>query len=169
MHFHDYLVYVIVLPIIILDLLLENQLLVEIKIIQDYLNYHHELLNNLPIISLFLSSSNFECSSYFILIIVIHMCVGVTKGPSVGIFIHKKTCFYEAVQKLYRTNFLCEFAYKYSLLCIHWLIQCISRNIHNYKPNQANSVAKSCFYCAFSLKNTTWMRRSRDLHFDTEL
>ena len=28
----------------------------------------------------------------------------------------------------------------------------ISCNIHNYIPNQAVSVAKSCFYCVFSLK-----------------
>ena len=30
----------------------------------------------------------------------------------------------------------------------------ISCNIHNYKPNQAISVAKSCFYCSFSLKKS---------------
>ena len=29
----------------------------------------------------------------------------------------------------------------------------ISYNIHNYIPNQAISVAKSCFYCVFSFKN----------------
>ena len=41
------------------------------------------------------------------------------KGPSVGIFISKKIRFYRAVQNFLKKNFLCEFACKYSLLCIH--------------------------------------------------
>ena len=41
------------------------------------------------------------------------------KGPSVGIFISKKIRFYKAVQNFLKKNFLCKFAYKYSLLCIH--------------------------------------------------
>ena len=47
------------------------------------------------------------------------MCAGLTKGkgPSVGIFISKKVRFYKAVQNL--KKILGEFAYKYSLPCIH--------------------------------------------------
>ena len=48
------------------------------------------------------------------------ICVSAQrKGPSVGIFISKKIRFYKAVQNFLKKNFLCEFAYKYSLLCIH--------------------------------------------------
>ena len=40
------------------------------------------------------------------------MCDGVTKGPSVGIFISKKIRFYKAVQNFLKNVFFCEFAYK---------------------------------------------------------
>ena len=52
--------------------------------------------------------------------IYIYMCVSAQrKGPSVGIFISKKIRFYKAVQNCQKKNILCEFAFKYSLLCIH--------------------------------------------------
>ena len=49
-----------------------------------------------------------------------NICVSAQrKGPSVGIFICKKLRFYKAVQNFLKKYFLGEFAYKYSLLCIH--------------------------------------------------
>ena len=49
-----------------------------------------------------------------------NICVSAQqKGPSVGIFISKKIRFYKAVQNFLKKKILCEFAYKYSLLCIH--------------------------------------------------
>ena len=41
------------------------------------------------------------------------------KGPCVGIFLSGKIRFYRAVQNFLKKNFLCEFAYKHSLLCMH--------------------------------------------------
>ena len=80
------------------------------------------------------------------------MCAGVTKGTCAGIFISKKMRFYEVVQ-----NFLKNFCCVNLLITIAYYksLTYISCNIHNYVPNQAISVAKSCFYCVFSLKNTT--------------
>ena len=48
------------------------------------------------------------------------ICVSAQqKGPSVGILIGKKIRFYKAAQNFLKKNFWGEFAYKYSLLCIH--------------------------------------------------
>ena len=56
-------------------------------------------------------------------------------------FISNKIHFYEAV-KIFLI-FLCEFVYKYSLLCIHI-----------YVPNQAIHVAKLYFFFFFCNKTT---------------
>ena len=47
------------------------------------------------------------------------MWAGVTKRNFRRDFIGKKIRFYKAVQKFLKKYFLCELAYKYSLLCIH--------------------------------------------------
>ena len=53
------------------------------------------------------------------------MCRRDERGPSVGILISKKIRFYKAVQN-FLILFLCEFAYKYSLLCSMYALSYIS-------------------------------------------
>ena len=70
MYFYDYLVYVIALPIIlVISIACRN-------LDHPSLLCYHELLNNHPIIPLFLLSSNFQCSSFFILImyLIVLLC-----------------------------------------------------------------------------------------------
>ena len=66
-----------------------------------------------------------------------YLCGAVTKGTISrdGKLVEKDVCI-----ELYKFSeiFLCEFAYKYSLLCIHGLINL-------YAPNTAIHSAKICF------------------------